>query len=268
MTIALVVTDLDGTLWSGHEEIHPRTRQAWSDLERSGVPVLVATGRRVESTRRPLAAAGLAPPAIVMNGALALDLASGKRFHHHHYDPAAARQVLAAFRVAGLDPCVYVDHDDGDVVVTSRPATHPAHLARLESAIVSDDLESVVADLPVFMIGMVGHPDSGALGAIAERVRGVAEAHVSRDHFGGHSLNVGPPGLSKWNGVAAYCLRTGVDSSRILALGDGPNDTELLDRAAVAVVPQDAHPAARARADHLIPPPAVGGWAGVVDLVS
>jgi hydroxymethylpyrimidine pyrophosphatase-like HAD family hydrolase len=42
--IELVVTDLDGTLWSGREETHPATVAAWRELERRGVPVLVATG--------------------------------------------------------------------------------------------------------------------------------------------------------------------------------------------------------------------------------
>ncbi|HZJ27087.1 MAG TPA: HAD family hydrolase [Acidimicrobiia bacterium] len=267
VTIELVVTDLDGTLWSGHEEIHPRTRQAWTELERRGLPVLVATGRRVASTRLPLAAVGLAPPAVVMNGALALDLASGSRFHHHHCDPDIALRIVRAFRTAGLEPCVYVDHQDVEVIVTSRPATHPDHLASLESTATHDDLERVVTELPVFMFGMMGHADGLALREIAEQVGGFAEAHVARDQFGGHSLTAGPRGVSKWVGVEAYCARAGLDPSRVLALGDGPNDGELLDRCAIAVVPEDAHPGALTRADHVVPPADTGGWAGVLDLV-
>src|SRR4051812_1733817 len=112
--IELVVTDLDGSLWH-HEEIHPSTLAAWSELERRGIPVLVATGRRLTTTREPLARAGLRPPAVVLNGALGLDLASGTTFHRHHYDAVSARAVLDAFRAAGLDPCVYVEHEHVEI---------------------------------------------------------------------------------------------------------------------------------------------------------
>jgi hydroxymethylpyrimidine pyrophosphatase-like HAD family hydrolase len=94
--VELVVTDLDGSLWFGYQEVHPTTVAAWNELEQRGVPVLVATGRRVTSTREPLARFGLAPPAIVMNGALALDLANGVRSHRHAYDASDARALALA----------------------------------------------------------------------------------------------------------------------------------------------------------------------------
>ncbi|HJR26705.1 MAG TPA: HAD hydrolase family protein, partial [Acidimicrobiales bacterium] len=63
--VELVVTDLDGTLWHTDDHVHPEVVAALAELAGRGVPVLVATGRRVTSTRRPLARIGLAPPAVV-----------------------------------------------------------------------------------------------------------------------------------------------------------------------------------------------------------
>src|SRR3954451_17994724 len=114
--IELVVTDLDGSLWH-HEEIHPSPLAAWSELEARGIPVMVATGRRLTTTREPLARAGLTPPAIMLNRALALDLATDERFHRQHYDAHVAAAVLDAFRPAGLDPVVYVEHEHIEVYV-------------------------------------------------------------------------------------------------------------------------------------------------------
>ena len=45
--VELVVTDLDGTLSDAAERIHPATVRAVRDLEAAGIPVLVATGRRL-----------------------------------------------------------------------------------------------------------------------------------------------------------------------------------------------------------------------------
>ncbi len=50
-------------------------------------------------------------------------------------------------------------------------------------------------------------------------------------------------------------------------MGDGPNDVEMLEHAAIALVPEDGHPLAIAQADRVIGRAADGGWADVVDLL-
>jgi hydroxymethylpyrimidine pyrophosphatase-like HAD family hydrolase len=264
--IELVVTDLDGSLWV-REQIHPDALAAWSELEARGIPVIVATGRRLTTTREPLARCGLTPPAVVLNGALALDLATDERFHRHHYDATVAARVLDAFRAAGLDPCVYVEHDAIEVYVGARPSTNPGHLASFGARAVTADLDEIVATQPVLGFGVIGHPIEPLLhvvGTIGDR----AETHLSGDsRWGGDTLTVAPPGLSKWAGVLAYCELAGIDSTRVLAIGDGPNDRELLTHAAIAVVPEDAFPEALPLADHVVPAPEAGGWAHILDLV-
>jgi hydroxymethylpyrimidine pyrophosphatase-like HAD family hydrolase len=53
--VELVVTDLDGTFWYHDQRVDPKVLAAVAELERRGVPLLVATGRRLASTRGPLA---------------------------------------------------------------------------------------------------------------------------------------------------------------------------------------------------------------------
>jgi hypothetical protein len=60
------------------------------------------------------------PPAVMMNGALAIDLRTDERFHRHQYVTEDAVKILAAFREVDLEPCVYVDHPDVDVFVERR----------------------------------------------------------------------------------------------------------------------------------------------------
>src|SRR6476660_2005547 len=68
--VSVVVTDLDGTLWHTDDRVAPVVVDALRTLAARGVPLLVATGRRLTSTRVPLARIGIAPPAVVLNGAL------------------------------------------------------------------------------------------------------------------------------------------------------------------------------------------------------
>ena len=104
--------------------------QAVRDLEAAGIPVLVATGRRLRMAWTVLEAGGLAGPAVVLDGALGLDLRDGQVFHQVAFPSAAAARVLAAFGTAGLSPCVYVERPGVDLVVgdytlDQPPATWP-----------------------------------------------------------------------------------------------------------------------------------------------
>ena len=265
--IDLVVSDLDGTLWQSDHDLPARTRHAIAELDRRGVPLLIATGRRVQSTATPLRSFGLTPPAVMLNGALGIDLATAERFHHATIAPAAARGVLDAFRSAGLEPCIYVDHEAVEVFLAAVPSTHPDHVASLGGHADRDDLDRVVAEEHVLAFSVIGRPqDELALVRQYLGVHGVA--HLNRvPDFGGYSLTVAGPGMSKWEGVVAYCAHAGLDAAKVLAIGDGENDLELLAGAAIAVAPADADPVVREFAQHIVGRAADGGWADLIDLL-
>jgi hypothetical protein len=265
--VQLVVTDLDGTLSDAGERVHPASVRAVRALEAAGIPVLVATGRRLRMACAVLESAGLTGPAVVLDGALGLDLRDGRVFHQVAFPPGAARQVLEAFAAAGLSPCVYTNREGVDLVVGDHPSTHPGHLARAMPWVATDDLARVVAEEPVYTFAVVGRP-AAWLQSVLDLVGPAGSASVVHDLiYGGHTLQVRPPEVSKWSGVLAFCAEQGLDPGRILAVGDGANDLELLEGAAVACAVATASPAVLARADHVIGPPDRGGWAAVLDMV-
>lgn len=266
--VSLVVTDLDGTLWHTDDHVDEGVVAALAGLAERGVPLLVATGRRLASTRAPLARIGVAPPAVVLNGALGVDLSNDERFHRAPFPTEQAVAVLEAFRSAGLDPVVYVDHPRYDVFLGPAPSTHPDHAAALAPAAGVDDLSRVVAEEAVLGFSLIGVPHGSGVAA-RDAIDGVAETHLDRslDYPGMASFTAAPKGQSKWDGVLAYCHRQGIDPTRVLAVADGPNDVELLDNAALRLVPAVAHPAALDRADHVIASAAHGGWAEVLDFL-
>ena len=268
-SISLVVTDLDGTLWHTDDRVDDGVVRAMGRLDELGVPLLVATGRRLASTRAPLARIGMAPPSVVLNGALGVDLATGERFHRAPYPTEEAEAVLAAFRSVGLDPVMYVDHPTYDVFLSHTPSTHVEHVRALGDTAAVDDLGRVAREEAVLGFSMIGVPHADGVAA-RDAIGGLAEPHLDRslDYPGLASFTAAPKGQSKWDGVLAFCASHGLDPSRVLALADGPNDVELLDHAAVRLVPEVAHPSALERADHVIPAAAEGGWARVLDHLS
>lgn len=263
---SLVVTDLDGTLWQTDDLVADEVLDAVEEIGRRGLPLLVATGRRLASTVEPLALHGLRLPMVVCNGALGVERDGVSRFHVAPYERTGANAVLDACRSEGLDPVIQVDHRDVEVFVSTSPGTHPGHLAMLSPVAAVGDLDRVVAEESVLGFSLLG-VDHDAARRIAQRLDGLAEPHVDNaiEFPGRASLTIAPFGQSKWDGVLAYCRHRGLDPDRVLCLADGANDIELLDGSARRLVPEGANPDALLRADHIIPPAAQGGWAAVVD---
>lgn len=265
--VELIVTDLDGTLWELPASTPTTTRDALAKVIAGEIPLLVATGRRIASTRRPLADLGAAPPAVCLNGALGVDLVTDERFHVGGFSPTEAATVLAVFSSHGIDPCVYVDHDAPSVFVGSNPSTHPDHLRSFGGDVGTRSLDEVVGTEAVLGFSVLG-VDRAIAEALGEELAGVATPHAAPDRqYGGHTITVAPASGSKWDGIAAFCAREHIDPGAVLVMGDGPNDVEMLTAAAVAVVPTDAHADALALADHVIGRAADGGWAEVLDLL-
>lgn len=262
--ISLVVTDLDGTLWDADERVHERTLAALTELADRRIPVLVATGRRLRSAEASLARHELALPAVLLDGAMGHDLAKHRRFHDACFSPPDAAAVLRAFAAAQLSPAVYIERPGVDVVVGEQPSTHPQHLSHIGPWLARDDLDTVVSSEAVYAF-VVADADPAVLARVEQRLDGAGTPTTTHNgFFPGATITVRPPQTSKWHGVLAYCAEQGLDPTRVLAVGDGENDLELLGGAAVSCVVRDGCAAALELADHVIEPACDGGWSFVL----
>jgi hydroxymethylpyrimidine pyrophosphatase-like HAD family hydrolase len=268
--IDLVVTDLDGTLWDVDGHIHERTIGAIGAIQAAGIIVLAATARRAASTWQLMEANGIALDAVVLDGALGREFGDRSGFHRAGFGPDEAAATLEVLRVLGIEPCINLDRVDRDVVMGERPSTHPAHREWLSPWVLDAEPAEAVRTLPVLSFSLAGGD--------AERTRFVASEVARRlpvaatankdEQYGGCGLSVRPLGVDKWTGVEAYCAFRGFDPARVLAVGDGANDAELLAGASVACSIAGGAPATVALADHVLARPAEGGWAAIADLLS
>jgi HAD superfamily hydrolase (TIGR01484 family) len=265
-SVQLVVTDLDGTLADGEGRIHPSSARAIRTLEAAGIPVLVATGRRLRTAAAVLVAAGLVGPVVALDGCLGVDLRNGRVFHRAVFSAEAAQLVLRVITEAGLAPRVYVDRWDVDMLVGERIAAHPARLVKKATRTAVTDLTAAVATEPVLAFAAAGR--FRELEAVLRVVASAGVGSIIADPvYGGFAVKVRPPGVSKWTGVVAFCADRGLDVGRVLAIGDQANDVELLEGAAVACAITSADPAVLDRCAHQLGPPATGGWAAVLELI-
>ena len=208
-------------------------------------------------------------PAVLIDGALGVDFRSGERFHQACFGPEVALRTLATFRAHGLDPCLYVEDPEIDIVVSEFPSTCKAHLTYLGSVAATGDLETTATTSDVYAFSVLGVARD-RLGAV---VRALALADRSsallypEPAYGQFGLIVSPPGVSKWSGVDAYCRLHDIKPEEVLAVGDGLNDLPMLRQAVLAVGVRGGDPEVIAVTEHLIDPPAADGWVGIVELV-
>jgi hydroxymethylpyrimidine pyrophosphatase-like HAD family hydrolase len=269
VVIQLVVTDLDGTLWLGDGVVAASTSGAIGELQRRGIPLLAATARRSWSAASYFRRAELDLPAVLLNGALGRDKGDGPIFHQRTFDPAVAAAALAAFSRQGVTPCASFESPEWDVVSGSAPSSGDPYLQWAAPRLrLVDDLPSMVTSLPVYAFSVVGYPDSSPLLDLRDALAasdGIGMVNLFEDKvFGGWTLDAAPQGVNKWNGVEAYCRYRGLDPSAVLAVGDGDNDVELLERAASSCAMSHATDRAKAAA-HVTLSDGMDGWHQLLD---
>ena len=265
--IDLVVTDLDGSFWDARGRAHPDTLAALAAVMTARIPVLAATARRPASVLATMQDNGVLLPCVLFDGSLGRDFAKNLTFHRSIFDRDSATLVLEAFREADLEPSLNVEHRHDDFVIGDNPSSHPEHLAFNAVRTQHVNLDTAVRTLPLFSFLVIGRGRDELL-AVLEAVSPIADGSVTPDlMYGGFSLSIRPKGVSKWSGVLSFCSHRRLDPGRVLAVGDGENDLELLSLAAVACAPTDGCEAALAIASHHIPPAHSGGWASIVDLI-
>jgi hydroxymethylpyrimidine pyrophosphatase-like HAD family hydrolase len=212
---------------------------------------------------------GLALPAVLLDGAIGLEFGATTSFYRHAFSPDLAAEVLRVFDDLGVSPCINVDAVGRDIVLGKDTLTHPEYLRRLQPWVREEDPWTAVRSLNVLAFSLLGaDPTSTRTLAAEVTARVPVAAALSPDRtYGGVHLSFRPIGVNKWSGVVGFCAYKGLDSGRVLAIGDADNDVELLEGACLAVAVADATPAVLERVDRVLAPASKGGWADIVQLL-
>lgn len=267
MSEVLVITDLDGSFWGRDLRCHPDTLAAVAELRSREIPVLAATGRRSRSAHGGMVLNGVEFPAVLLNGSLGIDLTSGVQFHTHPFDAGDAHVIVDALASIDLHPVMYVP--DGTVRGSGELTTGADHLATLGADLVTAPPAQVIEESAVLSFSMIGMARERFSSLLDVMPDGIAETVLYEDHLydNAWSVHIQPSGISKWNGIMAYLEYAELDPAKIIAIGDGTNDLEMLSNADLALGVAGGHSEPLALADHIIDHPTTGGWAQVLSFL-
>lgn len=264
----LVVTDLDGTVWDGALACHPSTLAAIADLRvRDDVELMVATGRRRNSARMAYDRNGFILPSILLNGAIGFDFATESVFHQVTFRADHLQQTMDVLDRYDLAPVVYLT--DTRALAMQGVTTSIKHLEGLGPDLHWSSLDELAHRTDVLGMSMLGVESDAVQPALADlaALPGV-EAAAYADHlYPPYSLMLAPSNVTKELGIRAYLEHAQIAPDRIIALGDGGNDLEMLAMADVSFAVTGGDQRAIDLADHVIARPEDGGWATVLDFV-
>ncbi len=225
--IAVIALDLDGTLENSQHAITPRTQSAIAAAQAQGVTVIIATGKTYFSGRQAREKLALDTPSVHSQG-LMVYAGDGSILYERDLSAEIVRDVVTNAAKFGSDVIAY---SRGRTLATERNA----QTVVLEK----------YGEPPLTLVDSLLTEPTQKLIAVAEPEQIVRLRAVLTDHLAGraslvqanlaHMLEILPLGASKGDGVRRVLEHLGFGAGQLLAIGDGENDIEMLQMAAIGV---------------------------------
>lgn len=262
--IAMVATDLDGTLLGPDRRISNANLRALHELGERGIIRVIATGRSRFSANRALSPDLPVDYLVVSSGAGIVDFATQQYLHTEQLTADEAAAATEACLARDLD---FMVHDP--IPDNHRFAFHRARGRADFERRVAFYQEHCRAESPPFrstacQILAVHDADESHWEAVTKALPGhtVLRATSPLDHRSAW-LEIFPSTVSKSQACRWIADRHGLDASRVLAIGNDTNDLDLLRWAGHSAAVADAHPLL-AREFALVAPHDADGFADAV----
>ena len=259
-----LVLDLDGTVVDDQLRIHPRVTAAVRAASRQ-VPVILATGRMYRSARPWALELGVVHPLVCYQGALIKSvgdsIASGEVVFERGLDPEAAVLAIELARSRGWHRQAY--QDDQLLCEEDRPeARIYSRIAQVDIHLV-DDLAELAGRGTTKLVFVSGDPEvvDTCFDTMTRNLAGRARVTRSTAEF----VEMVDPRVNKAAAVGMVCEGLGVRLADAVAIGDAPNDIEMLFGAGCGVAVRAARDEVLAVADATCAPPEQGGVADVLE---
>jgi Cof subfamily protein (haloacid dehalogenase superfamily) len=269
----LVILDLDGTCLDLHDQsLHPRTRDAVHAAVAAGVVVVIASGRMYRSALPHAREMHVVAPLVCYQGAVVRALPSegdpfvdgvplGRLLFEDPLPAEVALRGLALARAGGWHRQAY--QDERLVCEEDRPEAHLyARIAQVPITFV-DDMEPLLHRGTTKLVCVVeGAAEVERCESAMRRGLGdVARVTRSLPEF----VEVTNPVASKGKALTRLSAHLGLRLDQAVAVGDAPNDADMLAAAGYAVAVRGAPNSLLQHADAVCAPPAEAGVADVLE---
>jgi Cof subfamily protein (haloacid dehalogenase superfamily) len=260
--IALVVSDVDGTLLTKDKTLTEGTRRAVLRLEASGVGFTITSSRPTIGMRFLIEPLQITLPVGAFNGSSIVD-AQLNPIEQHLIPASAVQRSIDILDEFGVDVWLFTNEQwlarsgDGAYVplekrtIKTDPAIVPDFTPYLSSA-----CKLVGACADAALLQRCEAAMQKALGAQATAVR-------SQSYY----LDVTPPGCDKGTFVQAMAKRLGISTGAVATIGDMQNDLAMFRTSGISIAMGNATDDVKKLATHVTTSNADEGFAGAIEMI-
>lgn len=243
--IKMIATDIDGTILKWSFQFSPAVKQCIKDLDKSGIKVVLVTGRMHSATVNVARELGLHTPIVSYQGGLIKD-ESGKTLYQKDLSVNHAKEIIKWGRKNNIHLNLYLDdklyvEEDNEIV---KDYTDGRFIDYTVCPFDSLNIENVNKILAIDL-----HDAEKVTGWVNELSEKFPDLYIvkSTPYF----CEIGCKDAKKSSGVKFLADMWGIKKEEILTIGDQNNDIELLKAGGIAVAMGNATDELKQYADYI-----------------
>lgn len=261
--IALVVSDVDGTLLTRDKTLTDDARTAVRRLRDAGIGFTLTSSRPTVGMRFLIEPLEIILPVGAFNGSAIVD-PHLYPIEQHLIPPAAAQTSLDVLDEFGVDIWLFTSHQwltrngDGEYVPNERRAI------RTDPTVIGDFAPHLQAACKI-----VGASSDAALLQRCEvAMQQALGAHATAVRSQSYYLDITPPGRNKGTFVQSIAKRLGISTDAVATIGDMENDLAMFKTSGVSFAMGNAADDVKKMATHVTASNEDEGFAKAVDMIS
>ncbi len=260
--IALVVSDIDGTLLTKDKTLTEAAKAAVRRLHEAGVGFTITSSRPTIGMRFLIAPLAITLPVGAFNGSSIVD-PHLKPIEQHLIPEASAERSLEVLEKFGVDSWLFTN----ELWLTRRPDGE--YVGHEKRAIKADP--TIVEDFAPYLTRackIVGASSDPALlqrceAAMQKALGAEATAVRSQSYY----LDVTPPGCDKGTFVQAMAKRLEISTDAVATIGDMQNDLAMFKTSGLSIAMGNATDDVKKLATHVTATNEDEGFAGAIDMI-
>jgi Cof subfamily protein (haloacid dehalogenase superfamily) len=248
--IDLIVVDLDSTLLTSDHKMTERSEKALKAAIKKGVQVVIATGKTHISAGAIVERLGITTPGIYVQGMTIVN-PDGTTLYQQTINPDVARQVISFAEDRGFTAAAY----SGSRILVRQLTPGAEELASKYNEPMPETvgpLQNILDEMPINKVIVALPNESRRITALRWQLQMQLDGQAKLTQAMGDQLEILPPGGGKGPALKVLLKELKVPAERVLAIGDGENDIEMLTLAGIGVAVGNATQSLKDVADYVV----------------